>query len=81
MRGHRASGTKTLRLAKPGIGVPTLAGGENGRFHVLFEQVGIAGDPGVDNQIDFFGPAIRRQRQFGAAVVANEIGDAEKSLP
>src|SRR5215475_3300314 len=81
MRRHWPSRTEALRLAEFDLRLTIFSSLENRLSHKSLEDGRISCDSGVDNQIRFTNPAVRRERQFRLAVAADQIGHAEKSLP
>ena len=81
MRGDRARRAEALRLSKLGSRVALPAGFANDRFDLLLEPRRIAGDTGVDDQVEFFYVAAGRQRQFRFILTANQVGHAEEAFP
>src|SRR5262245_25374993 len=81
MRRHGAARAKALRLAEIDLrptGFPSL---EDRLSDKGLEDGGVGCDSGVDDQVRFPNPAVRRERQLRFAVAAHQIGHAEKPLP
>src|SRR5262245_52656169 len=81
MRRRGSARAEALRLAEFDLRLTGFASLENSLSHKSLEDRRVSRDSGVDDQIRFTNPAVRRQGQFRLAVAADQVGHAEKPLP
>src|SRR5215468_2716684 len=80
VRRHGTARTKALGLAEIDLRLTGFHSLEYCLPHKGLQDHRVGCDSGVDDQFYFPNPAVRRQRQLGRAVAADQIGYAEKSL-